>query len=113
MALMERRTDHRPWGLILGLTIAATAGLLSLPLQVLTFQGLNAASKADLERNARLVEQVRMLEEQGNADVREHRERNELLHSCIVDLALSLADPKRDRTKPIMNPCPPPIDAGG
>lgn len=111
--LMRQNQDRRPWGLIVALILAATAGVLSLPLQVATFRNLDAATGADIARNARLVEQVRLLEETGNADVREHRVRNEELHACIVDLALALANPRRDRTKPIPNPCPTPLTDPG
>ncbi len=104
MPLMDRREDRKPWGLIVALLIAATAGLLSLPLQVLTFRTIDAASRQDIEENRRLVEQVKALEEIGIRDVAEHREANQADHDCIVSLALLLADPARDRTKPVTLP---------
>jgi hypothetical protein len=61
------------------------------------------------QRDQRLLERIAELEERNREDVLEHRDRNEQLHSCIVDLALALADPKRDRTKPLANPCPEPV----
>lgn len=106
MPLMERRQEKRPWGLIVGLTIAATAGLLSLPLQVVTFRSIDSASREDVERNRLLVEQVKMLEEMGNADVEEHRMRNELLHADICRLIFDVA---KARNIPV-EPCDPPID---
>ncbi len=92
MPLMDRRAnDNRPWGLIVALLIAASAGLIGIPLQVATFLQSEQASKADLERNRQLVEQVRMLEEVGNADVREHRERNQSDHNDLCRLIYEIA----------------------
>lgn len=105
MPLMERREDKRPWGLILALIIAATAGLMSLPLQVLTFRSLEAASKDDVERNRRLVEQVRLLEEAGNANVADHRVRNEILHADLCRIVFEVAT----AADIAVTPCAPPL----
>lgn len=104
MPLMERREDTRPWGLILALTLAATAGILSLPLQVLTFRNLDAASKADIDRNAQLVQQVRELEEVGNRDVMEHRVRNEQLHADLCRIVLEVATAAEIAVTPCASP---------
>lgn len=100
MPLMERREDRRPWGLIVALIVAAAAGVVSIPLQILTYNGLNAATSQDVERNLRLVEQVKLLEEMNAQNVDDHRDANQHDHDCIVSLALLLADPTRDRTVP-------------
>ena len=70
-------------GLVLAF-IAAVAGVLN-GLQV------RSASAADVQRNAVLIEQVRALEEAGNRDVAEHRERNEELHADLCRLVLQIA----------------------
>ena len=106
----ERR--RQAWILSL-LLLAAFLAATSAAAGILAARTTTAASQADVERNRRLVEQVKQLEEAGNQDVHEHRIRNEQLHACIVDLALMLADPKRDRTKPIDNPCPTQLESPG
>lgn len=103
--LMERPKDRKPWGLILALVVAAVAGVVSIPLQVAVFRNLDNVTEADIERNARLIEQVRMLEEASFNDVEQHRHFNQADHNCIVALALLLADPARDRS---VQPIPPP-----
>ncbi len=104
MRLMHGESDPRPWGLISGLAIAAIAGLLAIPLQVLTYRSVAAASQEDLLRNERLIQQVKTLEEVGNAEVAEHRDANQRDHNCIVQLALLLASPERDRTQAVVPP---------
>ncbi len=91
MPLMERRQDKRPFGLIIAVSVALFAGLVSIPLQVYTFQQVGAASKADIERNRELVEQVRALEEANGENVQEHRERNQEDHNALCDLIKDIA----------------------
>lgn len=98
-----------PVGLLAVLVLLILVGTVGTTASLLTARGQSAATKADVERNAELVRQVQRLEEEAARENAEHRHRNELLHSCLVDLALALADPKRDRTKPIVNPCPAPL----
>jgi hypothetical protein len=92
MPLMERRQDRRPWGLIIAVSVALFAGVLSVPLQVITFQQVGTASQADVQRTQQLIEQVRQLEEANNADVQEHRLRSELLHGAICRQQQAIAE---------------------
>lgn len=58
MPLMERRTDRRPWGLITGLVLAASMGVVSIPLQVLTYLSVDDAGRADVERNRQVIREI-------------------------------------------------------
>lgn len=102
MTTAEREQRKVLTAIVIGLLLAAIAAVagISNGLQV------RAASTADVQRNARLIVQVRTLEEAGNRDVAEHRHANQADHDCIVGLALLLADPKRDRMAPIVPPAP-------
>ncbi len=88
MTLM-RSKDSRPWGLIIALSLVAVVYVASLPLQVATYRNSQAVLRSGVEQNTRLVEQVRMLEEVGIRDVREHRDANQHDHDaqCKMDQA--------------------------
>lgn len=87
-------------------SVAALIGLLALVATIGSALQQRGDTRQSIEKNRELLESVRRLEEITAASVDDHRNRNEILHACIVDLALSLADPGRDRSKPIANPCP-------
>lgn len=55
--LMRRDSavDHRPWSLILSLLLVVTVGLIGLPLQVITYQQISQASKADQLRRGQIA----------------------------------------------------------
>jgi hypothetical protein len=105
MTLMRRPDDRRPWGLIIALSVAITAGVVSIPLQVLTFQQVETASRADVARNGKLTEQVQSLQRDSQTDQGQHRSRNEAAHQDLCDRlrslqrALNVVDPP---------PCPEP-----
>lgn len=100
--VMVRTEDHRPWGLILGLTLAVLSGLLSLPLQVATFRNLDAASQADVRRAAELTEQLSRQSADDAAAAREFREDSRRLQLSICDQIEAIAS-QRDLN---VEPCP-------
>jgi hypothetical protein len=106
-ALMDRPEPRRPWGLIIILAVALMAAIVSVPLQVLTFQQVGTASEAGVERNRRLTEQVQTLQRQQAEDVHEHRARNESAHQ---DQCERLRNVERLLGVPNPAPCPEDIE---
>ncbi len=88
------RTESARARLAAGLT---AAGLLTIALVI----GLLALTAYLVVQNNRLV-----VSEERN--VQEHRIANQADHDCLLQLALLLSDPKRDRAQVVVNPCPQP-----
>ncbi len=88
------RTATTKARLTAGLT---AAGLLTIALVI----GLLALTAYLVVQNNQLV----VAEER---NVQEHRIANQADHDCLLQLALLLSDPKRDRTQIVVNPCPQP-----
>jgi hypothetical protein len=92
MGLMRHVTeDRRPWGLIVALLLAATAGLIGVPLQVLTVLQANTATQADVERTQELVRQLGRIEQAAADNVAEHRLANDRAHREQCRLILEIA----------------------
>lgn len=102
---MERR-QQRVLTLLLGCGIAL--GCVGTYFAVQSAQAtseLSVARAADVEANARLIREVQRLQTEESAQVRQHRERNELLHAEQCAILLQLA--KALGVEPM--PCDPPI----
>lgn len=82
---MERTPDRRPWGLIVLLVLAGTAGLVSLPLQVATLKNQNSASRADVQRAQQLTEALAEQQAETAEEARRFREDSRLLQLSICD----------------------------
>lgn len=100
--LMQRDQERRPWPLILGLCLACTVGLASLPLQVATFRNLNTASKADVDRAADLTAQLAAQQTAQAADAKTYREDTRTLILSICDQIEAVAA----QTRLQVPPCP-------
>lgn len=88
---MRRDEDRRPWGLIVLLVLAGTAGLMSLPLQVATLKNQTSASRADVQRAQMLTEALAEQQERTAADAQRYREDNRRLQLSICDQIESIA----------------------
>lgn len=99
---MRRNEDNKPWGLIVALCLAGAAGLLSLPLQVITVRSLNAASAADVERAALLTEQLAQQQREDVMRAQAYREDSRLLLLSICDQIESVSA----QAKLKVPPCP-------
>lgn len=112
---MSRHEDRRPWGLIVALALAATAGLASLPLQVVTYRNLDAASKADVARNAELTRQLADQQAADAASARRFREDSRRLTLAICTQIEAVAEQAGLEVPPCprvaTNPSPTPTGA--
>lgn len=100
------QTDPRPWRLILVLVLAAAAGLVGIPLQVLTVVQAETASRSDVERTQELVRQVSRIEQDAAANVEEHRTANDAAHREICRLIIDVARAAGLDPKPCDFPAP-------
>lgn len=57
-----------------------------------------------------LLEQVQSNQSERAEDVRDHRERNEKLHACLVDLVLMVVRTSAEERPNIQSPCPEPVE---
>jgi hypothetical protein len=103
---MAMHRTSRPWLLIVVLIFGAAAAMATVPLQVAALKQGGIASAGDVARNGEVLERLERLEELSAEDVAEHRVANQRDHDCLIALALLLADPERDRTVRIVDPCP-------
>lgn len=93
----DSRHPRIPVGLLLLVALAALFGLTSTVASVQTSKQTASARKVDVDRNARLIAEV------GDAlAAKEDRH-----YACLVKLGRSLADPHRDPTIAVPDPCPP------
>lgn len=88
---MRRDEDRRPWGLIVLLVLAGTAGLVSLPLQVATLKNQNAASRADVVRAQMLTEALADQQAATAADAKAFREDSRRLALAQCDQIEAIA----------------------
>lgn len=79
--------------------VAALVGV-GLLLSALGWQAIATQRKADA-----VLEQLRRAEEVHLRDVQDHRERNELLHACIVDLIFAVVTTSPEERESLADPC--------
>lgn len=82
---MERKGDRKPWGLIVALSLAGVAGIVSLPLQVTALKSIDAASREDVARARMLTEALAAQQEQNAAEAKAFREDSRKLTLAICD----------------------------
>lgn len=83
--LMRRPDDKRPWGLILALMIAASAGVIGIPLQVAVLKQQGAASSADVRRAQELTSSLAQQQETNAREAKAFREDSRRLTLAICD----------------------------
>lgn len=114
---MRREEPGRPWFLIMALTAAAAAGIVSLPLQVAVLKQGDAASRADVLRNQELTRQLAAQQDQNAAEAKAFREDSRKLTLAICDQIEAIVSQTRLKDVPpcprvMTNPTPTPTPSG-
>lgn len=87
-------------------------GLGILLLLVALLVTSTVATVLTARNNDLLLDSIAESEERHREDVQNHRVRNELLHSCIVDLILAVVESDPEDRSDVINPCPEEINGG-
>jgi predicted nucleotidyltransferase len=72
---------------------------------VAAFALLITGAQQGREDRAQLLERIAEIQQESAEQVAEHREHNQRDHDCIIELALALSDPERDRTRRVEFQC--------
>ncbi len=69
-----------------------------------------ASALLTVRHTSQVLDELRQIEQRSLKDVHEHRVRNEMLHSCLVELIVSIVRSDPSERANIVNPCPEPIE---
>ena len=96
-----------PTSIIILIAVGLFLATATFAVSVVSARTASGARAADILANKQLLERIAELEEQAGRENLEHRQRNEDLHSCIVDLILEIIRSDRESLADIVDPCPP------
>lgn len=88
------------WRTAVAVVVSAVMAALVAVAVVALIEGTQATAQS----NAELLLRIEQLEVANRDNVIEHRERNQSDHDCLLQLALELSDPTRDRSLPLPLP---------